>query len=41
MVIRANAVVYPRAVMIEPLNTFIANVAMSASRSSNYFAFWA
>ena len=41
MVISANAVVDPGAMMVKSFNTSVTYVAMSTSRSSNNFAFWA
>lgn len=40
MIIIPNAVVDVGAMMIKSLDTKIADVAMSASRSSDYFTFW-
>ena len=37
----ANAVIYPRTVMVKPINTSLTNITMSASRSSDYLAFGA
>ena len=38
MISSTNAIIDPRAVMVEPLHTFIANSAMSASWHSDDFA---
>ena len=40
MVIKPNAVVHPRAMVIEPLHTLVANVAVSRVGSADYFASW-
>ena len=37
MVFLANAIVYPRAVMVHSVDTFVANSAMSCSSSFNNF----
>lgn len=38
MVFESNAIVDPGTVVVKLLNTLVANVAVAAARSSNYFA---
>ena len=41
VVVVANAVVDVRAVVVEPFNSPISDVAVAAARGQDYFAFWA
>ena len=40
MVVKTNAIVYPRTVMIETLHTLVTHIAMSGARSSYHLAVW-
>ena len=39
VVVDSDAVVDPRAVMVEPVNTFVANGTVAAARGSDHFTF--
>ena len=41
MVVRSNTVVDPRAMVIKPLNTSVANAAVTGFLSSDHFTVWA